>query len=138
MEETLFRQKSLDKVKSPDNLSEYIKVVNPSVWVLLASVLVLLLGLCCWGIFGSVQTVIAAQVQCDNGESICVLSQEDGSRVTPGMTVSVNGTEATVREVRTQADGCICYLTLEQPLPDGLYDARIVVESLHPISFLLN
>lgn len=138
MEETLFRQKSLDKVKSPDHLSEYIKVVNPSIWLLLASVLALLLGLCCWGIFGSLQTVVHTQAQCADGEVVCLLTQEEGSRVKPGMSVSVEGTAGTVGEVRSQADGSVCYLTLEEPLPDGRYDAEITVESIHPISFLLN
>ena len=138
MEETLFRQKSLDKVKSPDHLSEYIKVVNPSIWLLLASVLALLLGLCCWGIFGNIQTVVHTQVRCAGTEAVCLLSQEDGNRVKPGMSVSVEGAEGVVRELRTQADGCDCYLALEQPLPDGLYNAEIIVESVHPISFLLN
>lgn len=138
MEDTLFRKKSLDKVKSPDNLSEYIKVVNPSTWLLLISVLVLLLGLCSWGIFGSIQTEVSAQAQCADGKVTCLLSQEDGERVKPGMSALVGGTEATVQEVRRQADGCVCYLTLEQPLPEGQYEVQIVVESLHPISFLLN
>lgn len=138
MEETLFRQKSLDKVKSPDHLGEYIKVVDPSVWVLLASVLVLLLGLCCWGIFGSIQTTVQTQVRCSGGEAVCELSQEEGAQVKPGMSVSVEGAAGVVREVRSQADGCVCYLTLEQPIPDGFYNGEIVVEAIHPISFLLN
>ena len=138
MEDTLFRQKSLDKVKSPDNLSEYIKVVNPSVWLLIAGILVLLLGLCGWGIFGRIQTVVHTQAQCTDGEVVCMLTQEESSRVKPGMPVSVEGIAGTVREVRSQEDGSACYLTLEEPLPDGRYDAEITVESIHPISFLLN
>lgn len=138
MEETLFRQKSLDKVKSPDDLSEYIKVVNPSVWLLIVSILVLLLGLCCWGIFGSIQTVVHTQAQCTGGEVVCLLSREEGSRVKPGMSVSVERTRGVVREVRSQAEGSACYLTLEEPIPDGSYDTDIIVESIHPIFFLLN
>ena len=138
MEETLFRKKSLDKVKSPDNLGAYIKVVNPSIWLLIAGILVLLLGLCCWGIFGSIQTVVHTQVRCVDGKVVCRLSQEDSSRVKPGMSVSIEGTAGVVLEVRSQADGSACYLTLEEPLPDGSYGADIIVESIHPISFLLN
>lgn len=138
MEETLFRKKSLDKVKSPDNLGAYIKVVNPSVWLLLAAILVLLLGLCCWGIFGSIQSVVTAQVQCSGTDGVCTLSLEQGERVKPGMSATVDGTPGTVLEVRRQANGCVCYLTWESPVPDGLYDAEIIVEVLHPISFLLN
>lgn len=138
MEESLFRQKSLDKAKSPDDIGEYIKVVNPSVWVLLASVLVLLAGLCIWGIFGNIQTVVSTEAQSSGGEIVCMLSQEEENQVKPGMSVSVAGVAGEVQEIRSQADGATCYLMLEQQLPDGVYDAQIVVESLHPISFLLN
>lgn len=138
MEETLFRQKSLDKVKSPDHLSEYIKVVNPSVWLLLASVLVLLLGLCCWGIFGNVQTVITAQAQCAGTQGTCQLTREEGSQVSPGMEITVDGVTGTVEEVAQLPDGIVCHFSLAQPLTDGLHAAQILVESIHPISFLLN
>lgn len=138
MKETLFREKSLKKVKSPDHLSEYIRVVNPGIWLLMLSVLILLLGLCCWGILGSVQTVVSTEVQAKNGEYICTLTQEEGAKVEPDMQVSVEGAQGIVTEVRSQSDGCVCVLKLEQPIPDGFYEAQITVESLHPVSFLLN
>lgn len=138
MKETLFREKSLKKVKSPDHLSEYIRVVNPGIWLLMTSVLVLLLGLCCWGILGSIQTVVSTQVQAENGECIGTLTQEEGSRIEPGMQVSVEGVQGVVTEVRSQSNGSVCVMELEQSIPDGFYEAEITVESLHPISFLLN
>ena len=138
MKETLFREKSLKKVKSPDHLSEYIRVVNPGIWLLMTSVLVLLLGLCCWGILGNIQTVVSTQVQAENGECIATLTQEEGARVEPGMQVSVEGAQGVVTEVRNQSDGSVCVMKLEQQIPDGFYEAEITVESLHPISFLLN
>lgn len=138
MKETLFREKSLKKVKSPDHLSEYIRVVNPGIWLLMSSILVLLLGLCCWGVLGSIQTVVNTEVQAQNGECIGTLSQEEGAKVKPGMEVSVEGAQGIITEVRSQSEGCVCVLKLEQPIPDGFYEAQITVESLHPISFLLN
>ena len=33
MNEEIFRKKSLDKVKSPENLDDYIRVSNPGVWL---------------------------------------------------------------------------------------------------------
>ena len=49
MSEEIFRKKSLDKVKSPENLDDYIQVSNPGVWLLLVSVIILLAGACVWG-----------------------------------------------------------------------------------------
>ena len=48
----IFRQKSIDKVSSPEKLDNYIKVTTPSVWITLAAILVLLIGAIVWGIFG--------------------------------------------------------------------------------------
>ena len=49
---SIFRQKSIDKVSSPEKLDDYIRVTKPSVWMTLAAVGVLLVGTIVWGIFG--------------------------------------------------------------------------------------
>ena len=50
----LFRQKSMDRVSSPEQLNDYIRVTTPSVWLALAAVLVLLAGMIAWSVFSSV------------------------------------------------------------------------------------
>ena len=52
MSDSVFRQKSMDKITSPEQMNDYIRVSNPSVWMVLAAVIVLLLGVCVWGAFG--------------------------------------------------------------------------------------
>ncbi len=47
-----FRQKSIDKVSSPEKLDDYIRVTTPSVWITIGALLVLLIGIIVWGIFG--------------------------------------------------------------------------------------
>jgi len=51
---TVFRQKALDRLRSPDDLNDYIKVTTPSVWIVLVAFLVLTAGLFVWGVCGSV------------------------------------------------------------------------------------
>ena len=50
----LFRKKSIDRVSSPEQLNDYIRVTKPSVWLVLIAVILLLIGMLIWGIFGSV------------------------------------------------------------------------------------
>lgn len=57
MANKLFREKSLNKVASPEQLDDYIKVANPGIWLTLLAIMVLLLGLCVWGVFGQVDKV---------------------------------------------------------------------------------
>ena len=50
----IFREKSLERVSSPEALNDYIRVTTPSVWVVLAAAVVLLVGMLCWSVFGRV------------------------------------------------------------------------------------
>lgn len=50
----LFRKKSLDRVSSPEQLNDYIRVTTPSVWLVMLGLVILLAGMLVWGIFGTV------------------------------------------------------------------------------------
>ena len=139
MSEPIFREQSLNKVKSPDNLNEYIRIANPGVWTLLAAVLFLLLGFCLWGIFGQLRTVVQVEAESRAGVITCRLTDADAAAVQPDMTVLIDGQEATVSEVTVRdGDNSTCTIAVPVPLPDGRFSAQIEVENLRPISFLLN
>ena len=82
MREEIFRKKSLDKVKSPESLDDYIQVSNPGVWLLLVSVIVLLAGACVWGIFGHLDTAVPAEVVAKDGSVVCYM--KDDSKIDTG------------------------------------------------------
>ena len=50
----LFRKKAMDKVQSPEQLNDYIRVTTPSVWLVLIALIILLVGVFAWGIAGTV------------------------------------------------------------------------------------
>ena len=50
----LYRKKSMEKISSPEELNDYIRVTTPSVWIVLAAIIVLLVGLLAWSVFGMV------------------------------------------------------------------------------------
>ncbi len=50
----IFRKKSLERVSSPEQLNDYIRVTTPSVWLVLIAVILLLVGLLAWSVFGTV------------------------------------------------------------------------------------
>ena len=41
----LFTKKATEKLRSPDDLDEYVRVTNPSIWVVLAACISLMVGL---------------------------------------------------------------------------------------------
>ena len=60
-ERRIFREKSLERVTSPEQLNDYIKVTTPSVWLILFATLILIVGTLFWAVFGKIR------VNTDNG-----------------------------------------------------------------------
>ena len=42
---SIFRKETLDRISSPEQLSDYLHVTNPTVWLILTAVIVLLIVL---------------------------------------------------------------------------------------------
>jgi len=51
----IFRKSVTDKINSPEQLTDYIKVASPSVWVTLVSVLILLVCFFVWCVHGQIE-----------------------------------------------------------------------------------
>lgn len=157
MDKQLFRKASIDRVSSPEQLNDYIRVSNPGVWMILAAVIVLLIGVCVWGIFGRLETKIAAAGTAENGAFVCYVTEENAAKIKVGMTVNVDGNALSVSEISAKPiavsadmDEYLLYLggfsegdwlyevTANAALADGTYKAEIVTESVSPMSFILN
>lgn len=131
MNQQIFRKSSIDRVSSPEQLNDYIKVTNPGVWLVLAAVIVLLMGACVWGMFGRLETKITVPVQVAGGEAHLLL--EDGQQVDPDAPVVIGGREFPLGP----AVGGGAY-AVATDLPDGEYQAQVVTESVTPMSFVFN
>ncbi len=53
-EKSIFRKKSIDRVTSPEQLDDYIKVTTPSVWLILLATVILIAGALFWAFFGTI------------------------------------------------------------------------------------
>lgn len=136
MNDEVFRKKSLDKMKSPENLNDYIHVTNPAVWLILVGVVVLLIGACVWGIFGYIDGAVDVSVTVDRGIAQCLV-QEDAP-VKEGSLLRVSSREALVSRVENAEDVHERRVIAAVDLPDGTYYGEIITERIHPISFVLN
>ena len=131
---TSYRNHTVEKISSPDHLSDYLRVTNPGVWVVLAVIILLLAGLLVWACVGTLESTAQAKVIVEDHKAEVFLP--DGSSVKAGMPLRVAGQETTIASVESDQFGrCICYAEL--PLPDGTYDGMVVVQQIRPISFLL-
>ncbi len=53
--ESIFRAKSIDRVSSPEQLNDYIRVTTPPVWVALFAIILLLAGVFVWSLCGRLE-----------------------------------------------------------------------------------
>ena len=143
MNEEIFRKKSLDRVRSPEELNEYVKVSNPGIWLLMASVIILLIGACIWGFFGHIDTRIDATALTENGMTEVFISVLDAGEIGEKVTAIIDGKEYTfdlhIDENVVRDDASTIKLgSVKTGLPDGVHPAKIVVERIKPMSFIFN
>ena len=72
-------------------MDEYVRVTNPSVWVVLATCATLLVGLYAWDILGTAETSVSVYATRVKGETVCFLSAEKASTVHVGDSANVDG-----------------------------------------------
>lgn len=157
MNNGIYRKKSIDRVKSPEQLNDYIRVSNPGVWLVLAAVIILLVGICTWGVFGKLDTKVSAVGTSANGVMTCYVGNDDIGKITGKMKITVEGKDYEILTIGNKAikasdelneyliylggfgeDEWVYEITAKTDLPDGDYEAEIVVESISPMSFILN
>lgn len=158
MNSGVFRKKSLERVSSPEQLNDYIRVSNPSVWLILGAVIILLAGVIVWGAAGALNTSIKTHAVWTDEGYVCYLTGDEAQKVKSGMQARLGGEQATVTAVGApvSADDIMAglddyYSYVLNIAPGGwLHEARltgdkgealveceIVTESISPISFIL-
>lgn len=99
---SLFREKSMERLSSPEQLNDYIRVANPGVWLILGGIIALLLGVCAWGIFGKLDTTVTGAAVCQDGKIMCYISEADGESVRTGMTIKIGDVTTTVKAISSE------------------------------------
>lgn len=143
MENQVFRQKSVERIASPEQLQDYMRVTTPGVWMVLAAVILLLAGLILSSALVNVESKITEQaVVAEDGLMLDIalpLSQK--SLVAPGMSVRVADREAKIDMVFQAENAVEVIATLPEDgekLAPGTYDVEIITETVRPISFLFS
>ena len=90
MSDQIFRKKSLDRISSPEQLNDYIRVANPGIWMILAAVIILLAGVCVWGIFGHLDTKTETVGTAKAGKITCYIKETDIRNVKKGTPVYID------------------------------------------------
>ena len=153
----IFREKSLEQLNAPEQLTEYLKVTGPGVWITLIGVIVLLCGLFFWGMMGTVISSVKVPAKVENGRVSCYVLTENMDEQDKEVDISIGDVSVTAStenlESRTMvpsddrrlyASGYLSpgknvyVLTADTILEDGFYEAEVTIEKLKPISLLFS
>lgn len=60
MNDSIFRKKSIDRISSPEESLDYLKVTRPAVWMILVVIVLIILAIVIWSITGRIEENIIA------------------------------------------------------------------------------
>jgi len=144
-------------IASPEELSEYIHVTTPSIWLVLIAITILVAGSLVWASKAHLKTTANGYAVVENNVAVVYFDHKYSSDLSEGMEVSVNGIAYNIqsiepdsyiaddntststllaREFGNNAKVCTAVITCNQP--DGVYPVEATVEVITPISFLFN
>lgn len=143
MQSQIFRNKSVERISSPEQLQDYMRVTTPGVWMVLTAVILLLVGMIISSAVITMESTIKEQAVVDEDGTVLQIALPLAQKelVEPGMRVRVAGREAKI-DMIFQLEGevqVLAELTKEgDKLSAGTYDVEIVTETVTPISLLFN
>ena len=156
-ENQVFREKSLKRVASPEELDDYIKVTNPGIWLLLACVIIFLAGILAWGYFGKLESLMTVYGKSENGSFTGYVTGKKFMELNEGMEVRAEEThgyitalspyptpageiipQSSLEKFDFKADTPLYPVSCNLSLPDGVYEASIVLEEIKPLSLIFD
>ncbi|MBQ8094655.1 MAG: hypothetical protein IJ242_13940 [Clostridia bacterium] len=138
MENKLFREKSVERISSPEQLNDYLHVTSPGIWILLIAVIVLLAGLFLWSTQASIESFIEGNGTASSG--VLTVSFETSASepvLENGMIITVGNHQVPISFVGRDADGSLI-AGGDTDLPDGIYTARVGYNRTQLLKLLFN
>lgn len=157
MAKSLFRKESLERVSSPDQLDDYIRVSNPGVWMVLVTIVLLLVAGIVWACVGQLTDTLTTTLVVQDGRATCYVPEDQIDQIAEGTPITAENVTGTLEaaesmplspdEVAASVDEYTAHridasawsylVDVDIHLPDGIYDARITARSFSPIELLL-
>lgn len=153
----IFREKSLKRVASPEELDEYIKVTNPGVWLIFACIIIFLTGICAWGYFGTLETGMELFGEAGEGSYTVYARGDQLQQLKEGMEVKYGGAggqitslsanprpagevipEAMLDKYALGTDTPVYPVAVSVPLPEGGAEVRVILEQIKPMDLLFD
>ena len=135
---TVYRKASMERIQSPEQLNDYLRVTNPSVWVILAAVVLILAGMLIWGSFAYIDSFVTCTAEVKDGVMTVTFEDEAPAKnVKAGMNVTVGDTASPIVSVGRASDGKL-FAQAETALADGSYQATVSYRQTQVLQLLFN
>lgn len=95
----MFRDTALRKMSSADDLDRYVTVTNPSAWVLIGAVAVLIVAALIWGLTASLPLTTTVTGVIKDGEIVCFMPLDGNAIATTDSKVAAAGHETHITSV---------------------------------------
>ena len=151
-----FRKESLEKMNSPEQLNDYIKVANPAVWLILALTAFLLGLFLLWAFYGKIDITESTVLIAKDGEARVYVSAKYTDMLEEGLAVDsftrkmtllsvpaepvqiTTSFDANAKSIAGMQNGdlyypCILDAVLDN---DGCYSATVHFKSMSPVEYL--
>ena len=138
MDQSLFRKKSVDRISSPEQLNDYLRVTSPAVWIILVAVVLLLAGLLIWSSTAVIESYVEGSAEVKDGlMTIRFTNQNFAKNIEKGMTVTTGEHECTVATAGRDSNGLII-ATAHTDLANGFYNVRVSYKYTQVLSLLFD
>lgn len=153
---TIFRQKSLAKFSSVEDLDKYIKTTTPSLWLLLASIIVLLAGVIVWAVVGKINVESVSGCVIDKTNVTCFIEENRIDSINESSYIKINDKSIAINNIEgpykadegmnqsllhtSQIDTGSWYYEVKGTcdLSDGDYKGVVIYKEVSPIVFVIN
>lgn len=138
MEDSLFREKAVKRMSTPEDLSNYLHVTRPSVWLVLAAVILMLAGMLVWSSIASIDSFATGTAEVKDGTMYIHFDNEQiAENIEGGMSVIAGESKSRISSVGTDNTGEL-FATAPTDLTDGSYAVRVVFKQTRVLSLLFN
>ena len=156
MANSIFREKNIEKINSPESLNDYVKVTNPSVWIILVAIVLLIIGAGVFGAFTKVDTDVLSVAEVKDGKITAYVDESELVKLAVGMQVRIDGREYKISSMadrpkkaeeideyvlhkgNMEMSRWIYPIEVDGTIDDGVYPATIIIEQVSPLAYVFN
>ena len=156
MKHDLFREKALKKMFSSQEINNYIKTSNLSMWLVFPAVAILLASFLIWGFCGEIQLRFSAVTVSENGSAFCYIPESHIDEISDDTCVQIDGLTYRIKSISDLPvpaaehlssyalhlgdfeEGIWVYQVQIETLPEnGIYQTDVLSPPISPISLFL-